>query len=290
MGATCSHADYRCEEEDRPTQDVKVLVVALDYKRWGNEEYILSCPDDAVRFLELAETCGATDITTLSDCSAKDPLYRYSQNSGMPTKQNVLNAISQIARRCQPDDVFFFFYAGHGVSVEDTSGDEKDGQDEAFALVGPDGKVDKGTVLIDDDFTQHLLQTLHPTVRVICFNDCCHSGTILDLNNYSHDEAVMQREIVCISGARDDQTAKEEEEGGGCATHAMLGAIDALDNSQDGQYSINGVFNEMQKYMDTRGYSSKKFDQNLVLSKTSSMNLDTVPWPFSREFPYSDFK
>ena len=46
-------------------------------------------------------------------------------------------------------------------------------------------------------------------VRILCINDCCHSGTICDIDSfmYSHD-------IYSISAAKDDEEAEDVGEGG----------------------------------------------------------------------------
>ena len=68
------------------------------------------------------------------------------------------------------DDVFAFYYSGHGSQTDDISGDEKDGKDETIVL--SDGRINKH--YIDDDLYTHFNQIR--AKKLIIF-DSCHSGT-----------------------------------------------------------------------------------------------------------------
>jgi hypothetical protein len=95
------------------------------------------------------------------------------------------------------------YYTGHGGSVADTSGDEADGKDEA--LVFDDAFV------IDDKLLDLMKRADKPASSKICLlNDCCHSGSIYDL---ASGKGQPER-IMCLSAARDAETAKQTSVGG----------------------------------------------------------------------------
>lgn len=93
------------------------------------------------------------------------------------------------------------FYTGHGASVPDSSGDEEDGFDEAMVF-------DKGYVL-DDDLLKNLLSYAKNGKRILLLTDCCHSGSIWDIQSGSYMKLKLPPNIVSISAAKDSQTAKQ---------------------------------------------------------------------------------
>lgn len=92
------------------------------------------------------------------------------------------------------------FYTGHGASIEDTSGDEDDGFDEV--MVFDDGYV------VDDDLSKYLIRYAHGT-KILLLTDCCHSGTMWDLDSNHLGKKPLPPNIISISSAKDSQTAKQ---------------------------------------------------------------------------------
>jgi hypothetical protein len=78
-------------------------------------------------------------------------------------------------------------YSGHGVQVDDTSGDELDGKDEAITC----GPTD---VFTDDEFSAILLEQLPSNNHTIFFMDQCHSGSFGDLT-YVYNPKTKKYEI-----------------------------------------------------------------------------------------------
>ena len=74
-------------------------------------------------------------------------------------------------------NIFIFYFSGHGIQVEDISGDEKDNKDEASVLydfmADKTGEVSKG-ILIDDEL--YTLLTKIKSKKILIF-DKCHSGS-----------------------------------------------------------------------------------------------------------------
>lgn len=93
------------------------------------------------------------------------------------------------------------YYTGHGTCVDDLNGDESDGKDEAMVF--------DDNIVIDDVLAQVLINyKTNDYLRVLLLNDCCHSATIWDL-----DTRGMRPNILQISAARDNQTAKQTRVG-----------------------------------------------------------------------------
>ena len=78
-------------------------------------------------------------------------------------------------------------------------------------------------------------------VRILCINDCCHSGTICDIDSfmYSHD-------IYSISAAKDDEEA-EDVGAGGVLSCAMRRAVSTLSLEHGNQAGNGGLQQKSQK-------------------------------------------
>ena len=93
------------------------------------------------------------------------------------------------------------YYVGHGTSVKDKNGDESDGYDEA--MIFSDGN------LIDDILIKTVIEHKNETNKCILVSDCCHSGTIWDIQSGLHFADRLPDNIMSISAASDKQTSKQ---------------------------------------------------------------------------------
>ncbi len=85
------------------------------------------------------------------------------------TRNAVLGAMRDAAKKLGDGGFFFLSYSGHGGQVPDVSGDEDDKKDETWCLY--DGQ------LIDDEL-YYELSRFGAGVRVLVLSDSCHSGTV----------------------------------------------------------------------------------------------------------------
>jgi len=204
--------DHPAYEEPAPAVsgegNIYVLILALDYKATAHP---LTCSIDGRNMEQLVRSCGIPqqNITAMYDEQC--------------TKENVQEQIEQIAAQCQPGDFFVYYYSGHGTNMADQTGDEADGQDEAFCFVTPDGQVSYESCMTDDDFSDVMTSNLDDGVNIIILTDCCHSGTIADFDtgDWSNKKAIS------IAGCEDDQTSGDIGKGG-IFTHSMLMASGQL--------------------------------------------------------------
>ena len=127
----------------------------------------------------------------------------------------MIRRLYELALRSYSDSLEFVWihYSGHGSYVKDTSGDEKDGNDEC--LVPSDFQT---AGLIPDDVLQSLLRYFNPATRVVCIFDSCHSGTIGDVKYcWESPKSVTVENIMCkvrakvitLSGCMDNQTSAD---------------------------------------------------------------------------------
>mmetsp|Transcript_66147 Transcript_66147/g.123437 ORF Transcript_66147/g.123437 Transcript_66147/m.123437 type:complete len:277 (-) Transcript_66147:147-977(-) len=204
------------EEEEEATQgQIYAVISANDYPGTKNE--LLGCFQDGKNMWHLIRKCGVPDsnITTLLD----------EEN----TIEALKGALTTRLQQCGPDDTFVFYYSGHGTRVEDVSGDEEDGQDEA--LVMDDGCI------IDDDLAELFLANSDEQTRILMIADCCHSASLLDFDSNSDWRG---RRAVSISGCADHQVSLDTH-GGGVLTGSLLHVV------QDGDVddaTIAEIFNK----------------------------------------------
>lgn len=216
------------------TGTIRLLIVALNYEYVKGAE--LTCHKDAHTMFRIADRAKVTNITLNTD-----RLGPGSKN--FPTRPVVLRNIANTAKQCRRDDWFVWFWAGHGVNVPDKTGDEASGQDQAFVTPDKEGRLTDKSVLLDDEFAETLETHVPEGVRILCICDCCHSGSICDIDSYKYTHDIYQ-----ISASQDNEEA--EDIGGGVLTIALRRAVRklSLKYKENREFSIQEVFDLSKKY------------------------------------------
>jgi len=256
-------------EDMRPQGTVYTLAVCLDYKGYPANEVggcgPLTCTPDVSRFLSLGEQCGldAGNIVHLKD----DP----SNKRMWPSRARVLDEAKQMSERCEAGDTFIFMFAGHGDSMVDDDGDEKDGSDECLCTMKPNGEQD---FLRDDDFAD-VLREFDDDVTIIVITDCCHSGTICDLDSQDWGD----KWVIHLAAVQDYQCAVDLG-AGGAFTSSLLEALEEMVDGGEPHPALVDVYNRaQQKY----GAMFADLDQDFSFNTTPAVDADVVAWPFYPE-------
>jgi hypothetical protein len=185
-----------------------------------------------------------------------------------PTKQNIINSLTNLLVNSRKGDSLFFLYSGHGTCTIDLNNDETDGQDE---MIVPLDATGISTCILDDEFNDIIRTNLKEGVKLFMLFDCCFSGTMADLKyNYFtrlHDsdnitinpnalETIGQ--VIMISGCRDSQTSADTivNYGGqniysGAMTFSFLKTIQELGT----KISLKTLFENMRKILRENQYS-----------------------------------
>mmetsp|Transcript_8977 Transcript_8977/g.23405 ORF Transcript_8977/g.23405 Transcript_8977/m.23405 type:complete len:307 (-) Transcript_8977:97-1017(-) len=240
MGARCSGSTKELEHEQddfvhfqETHGSIRILIVALNYEYSKGAE--LTCTKDAKTMFRIADRAGVEDITVLTDKAGVGA-------RNFPTRSVVLAHVRSVAERCEPGDWFVWFFAGHGANVPDYNGDEKAGFDQAFVTPDRQGALTEAAALIDDEFALALDRFVPEGVRILCICDCCHSGTICDIDSFAY-----RHEIYQISASLDDQEA-EDVGNGGVLTIALRRAVRSLSLQRgSNEFSIQSVFDKCKK-------------------------------------------
>jgi len=259
--------DDAAPEEDHydGIKDVHALIVHVDYG-WPSAKKTgwcpagfgdkLDTPENAEMMKSILVRAGITSIKELSNFNA--------------TREDVLAAIEEVGNKCDEDDVFFFFYSGHGDEVPDHDGDEEDGMDEALCLPDKDGNVNHGTYLRDDDIAV-AFQELTAGQKMLVF-DCCHSGSVCDFDK----EAWKGQKAISICGCRDDQEAAAMGGGtrGGAFTKMIKAACEELAGTE---HSVGKIFNTAARYK--ASFVPPGHHQDLVMSCAPGHDSSNMAWP-----------
>jgi len=215
------------------------------------------------------------------------------------TRANILAGLSSMVKSAQPGDFLYFHYSGHGAQVDDTNGDEPDGQDEI--LCPTDLKVVNGTFqnAVVDDEIQTILGQLKPGVGFLMVSDSCHSGSIDQLSQSfsatqprafnmpahlanatplqanktlmsAYQNRVRGGQYVVITGCQDDQTSADAYINGrynGALTYYLLDTFTKGGASQ--------TYGQWHKSI-LAGLSQGGYDQRPVLVGNASAKIFSI--------------
>jgi uncharacterized caspase-like protein len=185
-----------------------------------------------------------------------NPIEIYNEDA---TKENIIKGFNQIITKAKPEDVFVFFYAGHGSLDEEHK--DADG-DSPFYFVptdvtkiygDPEQLQKKG--LSANELRQYLTQ-IRSTKQLVLM-DACHSGGALKSMNVraaaSDEKAIFQLArssgVVTIASSGSKQFATEFDIlKHGVFTYVLLEALNGKADNGDGKVTVN----EIKLYMEER--------------------------------------
>jgi WD40 repeat protein len=227
-------------------------VLAVGINKYQNSNYNLNyARPDAEAFVDKVADHGRNIFKSINTV----PIY--DENA---TKENIVKGFKSIIARAKPEDVFLFYYAGHGTLDEDN----KDADGNApFYFVPTDvtklygdpellrSKGISGTEL--GDFLTQIKSR-----KQIVLTDACHSGGIIKtgikVRAAANDErAIVQLArssgVVWIASSGSKQFATEFEQlKHGVFTYALLEALDGKADNGDRKVTVN----ELKIFMEER--------------------------------------
>lgn len=252
----------------------RALLIGLNYSSVPSAA-LAGCVNDVKNMQQCLTTlCGfsSAQIETVTDDVAA--------NLSRLTRDGILSLLFGlcVASWREALDMAVFHFSGHGSQALDRSGDEKDGRDEGIV---PLDFQTRG-LLLDDTLTSILAQ-FNPRTKVVCFFDCCHSGTVLDLP-FAYDSKALSDNgvratkagppgprIYCISGCLDPQVSMDAadpvtREPAGAMTNC---ALKLLTDRGRAAYPVLDFQDDLNKLLRLRG-----FEQRPLL--TASLPIRTV--------------
>jgi hypothetical protein len=129
----------------------------------GGPPYLPECANDAVKLVE-----------ALTERGLLTPERRVLLTDAQATRENIRQAIQRIGAQASPQDVFIFFYSGHGGRTSGGSRDprEVDGMDEYLAVY--DGRI------MDDEMGT-LFDGIRARMSILALDSCFSGGFAKDV-------------------------------------------------------------------------------------------------------------
>lgn len=170
-----------------------VMVGISDYA--GTASNLAFTADDARKMAETLRRQGvlASESVVLTDAQA--------------TPSAVRAAFARVAAAAGPDDMFLFFYSGHGTQTPGRPGNgEADNREEAIALIGG--------LLMDDEMAQ-MFRTVRAGVSILALDSCFSGGFARDV--------VSQPGVMGLFSSEEDLTSAvaQKFQAGGYLSHFL---------------------------------------------------------------------
>ncbi|MEQ8712390.1 MAG: caspase family protein [Cyclobacteriaceae bacterium] len=221
-----------------------LYVLAIGINQYKNERYNLNYAyDDAISFVEELKLKGGEIYREIKVVEV------YNEEA---TKQGIINGLNEIKAQAQPEDVFVFYYAGHG-TIDDT-------QDNKYFFVPTDVTQLYGdsTQLVtkaisSDELKMHLSEI--KAQKQLVLMDACHSGGAIESlstrSAASEEKAMIQLAraagIVMIASSGTQQFATEFAIlKHGVFTYSLLEAMNGAGDNGDGNITVS----EIKQYME----------------------------------------
>merc|ERR1719203_2294918 len=134
------------------------------------------------------------------------------------------------------------------------------------------------TLMTDDEFSEAVCEATEDEARILILADCCHSGTIADLNKDIWED----RKVVSITGCLDSETSGDTGRGG-IFTHSLLLAVDQLSDAEEDEYSVGLLYNACLEN-DNKVFQSA---QNITIETSRAISPEQMAWPL---LPKMDYK
>ena len=270
----------------------KAVLIGITYI--GTDSELRGCiaDTDALKYFLLTNAqYSPNDTTVLTD-----------KSTIKPTRANIENAMKNLVANAKWGDILFLSYSGHGSSIRDTNGDERDSTDEV--LVPLDYK--NAGIVSDDWLRENVIQKVPENVFLFCLFDNCHSGSICDLKyawNYIGEQKIQNKiykspewtnrfsfgveskfeckgNVIMFSGCRDPQTSADafiNKAYAGAFTHTFIEFIKSnLIKYSNGTIIFNNAkikYREVLKDINAR-LELSGYKQRSVLSSSNIENFE----------------
>lgn len=166
------------------------LVYGLNYS--GTPNALKGCGNDARAMgVFLKEKARFDRVRVVTDDT--------DQRSHDTSAFGIMKAIDELIALTNVQNIshLWIHFSGHGAQIKALNPyNESDNKDEC--IVASDN-------LIRDDFFKKALMRANQSTRIVFVFDCCHSGTMCDL-----DRTNIDADVVCLSGCDDHETTRDQ--------------------------------------------------------------------------------
>ena len=226
------------------TSSLHVLAVGIN--KYQNSAYNLNyARGDAEAFVNALESHGKTIFKSVNVVPV------YDENA---TKDHIVTGFKSIINRAKPEDVFVFYYAGHGTLDEEKNEEYYLVPTDITKLYGDPAQLTARGISATE--LKGFLTQLKSQKQIILM-DACHSGGALKSLNVraaaADEKAIVQLArssgVVMIASSGSKQFATEFEQlKHGVFTYALLEALEGKADNGDKKITVN----EIKLYMEER--------------------------------------
>jgi WD40 repeat protein len=215
-------------------------ILAIGINEYKNARYNLNyAVNDADGFVKALRNSGETLFPEIESIILTD---------SEATSEGISSKLKEITSTANPEDVFIFFYAGHGIAMNE---DGSDRPEFFFIPTEITQMTDKRQVwdmgLSGSDF--ELLISSIPARKQLIVLDACNSGAINSAFGVrgASEEIALSRlgratGSALIAASRDDQFAQEFEAlGQGALTKALLDGLQGNASLKNGQITVGSL-------------------------------------------------
>jgi WD40 repeat protein len=227
-------------------------VLAVGINKYQNSNYNLNyARPDAEAFVDKVTDHGKNIFKSINTV----PIYDEDA-----TKENIIKGFKSIIARAKPEDVFLFYYAGHGTLDEENK--DEDGNSPFYFVptdvtkLYADADQLKAKGISGAELGEYLTQI--KSRKQIVLTDACHSGGIIKTGIRVRAAATDERAIVqlarssgvvWIASSGSKQFATEFDQlKHGVFTYALLEALDGKADNGDRKITVN----ELKIFMEER--------------------------------------
>lgn len=230
------------------SSDARLYILAIGINKYENSKYTLRFGrSDAETFVQAVEQHGKSVFSRI----IKQTIYDTQAN-----RKNIEDAFNRIIAEAQPEDVFVFYYAGHGVLSKRDAGDKP-----VFymALTDVTSLTGENAMFEERGLSAPLLRNFSFRIKAqkqLLVLDACHSGGALEsfALQGSADEHVplplgKNSGITVLAAAGTEQPATEFKQlGHGVFTYALINGLGGeadRGSSPDGKITVR----ELEAYL-----------------------------------------
>lgn len=176
-----------------------MLVIPLSAQRKRAFMVGISHYDTALTGYQWNNINGVEDVNLLSPILKKQGFYLTTLLDEQATYDNITRQLTTFVNKTKKGDIVYLHFSSHGQPVEDISGDEEDGWDEAIVPIDAYKLYKKGIYegkkhLIDDQLNKYikkLRDKIGPSGFLYVIIDACHAGT----SSRANDDTVRGTKI-----------------------------------------------------------------------------------------------
>lgn len=214
-------------------------ILAVGINKYQNAAYNLNyAQPDALSFVDKVKQTGKDIFKSIN------PLEVYDQQA---TKEQITAAFKSVIARAKPEDVFLFYYAGHGTLDEENNDEYYLVPTDITKLYGDPAQLKQKGISATE--LRGLLTQVKSQKQIILM-DACHSGGALKSLNVraaaTDEKAIVQLArssgVVMIASSGTKQYATEFDQlKHGVFTYALLEALDGKADNGDKKITVNEI-------------------------------------------------